>query len=213
MGGACSILGREIWEIKMIKTIIFDIGRVLVDWNWEEYLRGLFDGDTATAVGEAYFMHPDYNEFDRGVLSTEEILQRFIKTAPHLESEIRLCFSRMGETVVQREFSIPWIKELRAKGYQVLFLSNYSYQMRELNPEALSFVEYMDGGVFSCDVKKIKPDRDIFECIIEKYNLDPKECIFIDDNCNNIATANSIGIHGITFESYNQVREEMEKLL
>ncbi len=197
----------------MIKTIIFDIGRVLVDWDWEEYLRGLFDEDTAKAVGEAYFMHPDYDEFDRGVLSTEEILQRFIKTAPNLEEEIRLCFSRMGETVVQREYAIPLIKELKEKGYQVLFLSNYSYQMREFNPEALSFIEYMDGGVFSCDVKMIKPDREIFECILEKYNLTPDECIFIDDNRNNIATANGLGIHGIVFESYNQVREEMGKLL
>lgn len=197
----------------MIKTIIFDIGRVLVDWDWEEYLRGLFDEDTAKAVGEAYFMHPDYNEFDRGVLSTEEILQRFIKTAPNLEEEIRLCFSRMGETVVQREFAIPWIKELKEKGYQVLFLSNYSYQMRELNPEALSFVKYMDGGVFSCDVKFIKPDPDIYKCILDKYNLIPDECIFIDDNGDNIATAKSLGINAIQYLSFNQVREEMEKLL
>ena len=197
----------------MIKTIIFDIGRVLVDWDWEEYLRGLFDEDTAKAVGEAYFMHPDYNEFDRGVLSTEEILQRFIKTAPNLEREIRLCFSRMGETVIQREFVIPWIKELKEKGYQVLFLSNYSYQMREFNPEALSFVKYMDGGVFSCDVKMIKPDPEIYKCILDKYNLEPDECVFIDDNRDNIATAKSLGINAIQYLSYNQAREELEKLL
>lgn len=197
----------------MINTIIFDIGRVLVDWNWEEYLNNLFDKDTAKAVGKAYFLHPDYNEFDRGVLTTEEILQRFIKTAPDIEKEIRICFSRMGETVVQRDTAIPWIKELKERGYRVLFLSNYSYQMRELNPEALSFIEYMDGGVFSCDVKLIKPDPEIYKCILDKYNLNPNECIFIDDNRDNIDTAKSLGINAIQYITYNQVREEMEKLL
>lgn len=197
----------------MIKTIIFDIGRVLVDWNWEEYLNNLFDEDTAKAVGKSFFAHPSFPEFDRGVWSTEEVLERFISDAPQLKEEILYTFQRMGETIVPRETAIPWIKELKERGYQVLFLSNYCVPMLDKTRGKLEFLKYMDGGIFSCDVKMIKPDPDIYKCILDKYNLIPEECIFIDDMAENIAAAKSLGINAIQYLSYNQVREEMEKLL
>lgn len=198
----------------LIKTIIFDIGRVLVDWDWEDYLRRLFkDEETVLNMGKAFFANPVFVEFDRGVWTTEEILAKFIEGAPQYEEEIRLTFSRMGETIRQREFACSWITSLKARGYQVLFLSNYSTQMRSANPQALSFIEYMDGGVFSCDVKMVKPDRGIYECIIDKYNLSPEECIFIDDNAENIEAANEIGIHGIQYLDYEQATRDMERII
>lgn len=198
----------------MINTIIFDIGRVLVDWEWESFLSKSFtDEDTIHIVGKHFFENPLLVEFDRGVLSTEEVLNQCISSAPEYAKEIRIAFDNIGECVKQRDFAIPWIKNLKKEGYKILFLSNYSRHLRNSNPNALSFINYMDGGIFSCDVKMVKPDRNIYEKIIDKYNLIPKECIFVDDNIDNIRTANEIGIHGIQYITHEQVVAEMKKLL
>lgn len=199
----------------MIKTVIFDIGRVLVDWDWENFVKKLYpdDEEKATAVGRSFFAHPCFVEFDRGVWQTREVLDKIIGDAPEYKDEILYTFSRMGETILVRDTTIPWIKSLKEQGLNVLYLSNYSVPMRDLSREKLKFTDYMDGGVFSCDVKMVKPDRNIYEYIIKKYGLVPEECIFIDDMEDNIATAINLGIHGIRYVTYEQAKSDMEKII
>ena len=58
----------------MVKNIIFDIGQVLVNYDWRGYIRSLgYEGETAERIGRAMFAAPDWNELDRGVLSQEEV--------------------------------------------------------------------------------------------------------------------------------------------
>lgn len=198
----------------MIKTIIFDIGRVLVDFEPEKYLKSLYgDSDTAREVMRAYFSPEMHSELDRGVMDTEDIVRSCVTKAPEYETEIRRAFADMGKCITQREFAIPLIESLKKRGFQVLYLSNYSAHVKNLTAEQLSFLPHTDGGVFSYEVKLIKPDRRIYEAIIEKYGLTPSECIFIDDNEQNIAMANEIGINGIVYKTYEQVISDMERII
>ena len=71
----------------------------------------------------------------------------------------------------------------------------------------------MDGGVFSCDVNWIKPEREIFNILLKKYNLKAEECVFLDDNKNNIEAASAMGFNTIPFEYYQQAHGELMSLL
>ena len=95
----------------------------------------------------------------------------------------------------------------------MLYLSNYSRYVMNLNPDVLDFLPLMDGGVFSCDVHLIKPDRRIYECIKEKYDLTPNECVFIDDIERNIDAAREFGFRAIQFITFEQAQKDLNDLL
>lgn len=188
----------------MIKTIIFDIGNVLMKFAWWPYVTSIFDEETAKIVSEAIWRDGYWNEFDRGVMTEEEIHEKMVACAPEYEKEIHIALDNVARCMHKFDYSISWIQDLKEKGYQVLYLSNYSNYLMRMKPEVLDFLPYMDGGVFSCDVKVIKPDKVIYSKICEKYDLNPSECVFIDDNQVNIEAANDFGIHGIWFEGYEK---------
>ena len=81
------------------------------------------------------------------------------------------------------------------------------------NPDVLDFLPLMDGGVFSCDVKLIKPDRRIYECITQKYNLIPNECVFIDDIERNVKAAKDFGFNAIQFMTLEQAQRDLNAML
>ena len=119
----------------------------------------------------------------------------------------------MHEIPKEMPYARQWIAELKQKGFGVYYLSNYSVFLREACPEALEFTKTADGGVFSCDVQLIKPDRAIYAALCEKYHLNPAECLFVDDNPKNIAAAKAFGMQTVLFESYEKQYPEIMKLL
>lgn len=188
----------------MIRTVIFDIGNVLVKFDWKTYVYGVFDKKTADVLAEAIWKSGHWEEFDRGVLNDAEIIKRMENAAPEYKNEIHMVMEHVGEFLAQYDYTKSWIRELKENGYNVLYLSNYGEFQMERNPQVLDFVPLMDGGVFSCHVKLIKPDPAIYAIMCEKYNLNPRECLFIDDNAANIAAAKEFGLHAVLFEGYEK---------
>lgn len=197
----------------MIKNIVFDIGYVLIDFDWPSYLRTMYDEETAARVGNAMFMSGSWQELDRAVLSVDEILERFYSVEPELRHEIRQAFDRIGECIGHRDWAIPLVDSLRDRGYAVYFLSNMSEHVIDSDPEAFEFTAHMDGGVYSCDVKLIKPDPAIYECLTDKYGLIPEECLFIDDHRENIAAAKQLGWKGIVYRDHEQFCADLDQAL
>ena len=95
----------------------------------------------------------------------------------------------------------------------MIFLSNYSYQAIEANRQVLDFIPLMDGGVFSCDVRMIKPEPGIYRYLTDKYGLVPQECVFLDDKRTNAEAAEALGMKAIVFRNYAEAREELERML
>lgn len=194
----------------MIKNIIFDVGKVLVEWDCDSAFRQLgFDEKTLNAVAEATVRSDDWAEYDRSLYSTKEELARFLKKAPEYEKEIRLFWDNIGLPVYQYDYARPWIRDLKSKGYRIYILSNYSQWTYENTQEALSFLEDVDGRVFSFEVHQIKPEPKIYRSLLDKYQLDPKECVFIDDRAENTEAAEAFGIHTICFTSKEAAEEEL----
>ena len=131
----------------MIRNIIFDIGNVLTDFRWKEFLEDKgFDEEMVGRIARASVLNPLWNEIDRGVWEEEKLLREFVKMDPEIEAEIRRAYGNVNGMVTKREYAVPWIKELKAKGYRVYYLSNFSYKAYVECRDALDFLPYTDGG-------------------------------------------------------------------
>lgn len=197
----------------MIRNIIFDVGNVLVEYSWERMLEALhITGKAYDAVAKATALSPMWNELDRSLLSDEEILQGFINNAPEYEREIRLVWDNIPESIHCYDYSVEWVRKFRKKGYKTYILSNYSKRGYEVTKQELPFVADMDGVLFSYEVKLVKPEPEIYQTLLEKFQLKPEECVFLDDNEKNIIAAREAGIHAIHFKNKEQAEEELAKL-
>lgn len=201
----------------MIKNIIFDIGNVLASFRWKDLFKELgFTGEAFDRIAAATVLHPTmWNEFDRSLMRDEEIIACCIERAPEYEAEIRLLFSKTELLVEEYVHSYDWMKSLKERGYKVYLLSNYGKTSFEAARDKgrLSFLPLVDGGVISYEVKIVKPEPGIYETLLEKYGLKAEECVFLDDRAENIAAARALGFHGIVVESYEQAKEELEKII
>ena len=113
----------------MIRNIIFDIGNVLTDYRWEGFLADKgFDAEMIKKIAKASIMHPLWAEYDRGTWTDEQVLAAFVKDAPELEKELHQAFENIAGMVTPRAYAIPWLQELKAKGYHVYYLSNFSHK-------------------------------------------------------------------------------------
>lgn len=197
----------------MITTIIFDIGNVLANFDWEKHYRTFgYDEEIFTRLAKATVLNPLWNEFDRGVMSDEEILQGFIDMDPEIEEEIREAVRDIGGMVIRNDYAIPWIQELQGNGYRCLYLSNFSERGHRECAAALDFIPYLDGGILSYQEKIIKPMPEIYQLLIDRYDLVPEECVFMDDTLRNLEAAEKFGIHTIHFKNKAQAVEELKKL-
>lgn len=196
-----------------ITTIVFDIGNVLADFCWEKHFRNICDSEEQfLRLAKATVMDDAWNQFDKGALSEEALLQIFIDNDPEIEELIRRMFENVSDTIETFDYTQAWIRDLKARGYRVLILSNFSEKAYRECGEKLSFVEEADGAVISYREKLIKPDQEIYELLIDRYGLTPAECVFLDDRQENIDGAKRAGMHGIVFTTKVAAGRELKKL-
>ncbi len=197
----------------MIKNVIFDIGNVLTDFRWAEFLADKgFSEEEVARIAKASVLTPVWAELDRGVWSFDEVMAGFIKNDPEIEEKLHKAFDDMTDIVTIRDYAVDWIKKLKEKGFSVYCLSNFSEKIERECKKGLVFREFMDGGLLSWNVKLIKPDPAFYQLLLDKYSLIPEESVFVDDLPANIEAGKKLGIHGIVFETPEQVWKELEAL-
>ena len=201
----------------MIKNIIFDIGNVLVHFRPLEVMAELgMNEDTVQAVADATIRSPLWCELDRGVIPEETVIQMMKQTAPdNYKDDVQTFFDKGRHLLVKSfDYSEDWLKSLKEKGYQIFLLSNYPQRFFEMHSKNnFTFMPYINGKIVSGYVKKIKPDIEIYNLLLDQYSLTPQECVFIDDVKENIEGAEKAGIHGIHFTNFEEVQSKLKTLL
>ena len=156
----------------MIKNIIFDIGNVLVTFDWEDLAReiGFTDDDIQILVERV--IGDRWDEFDRGVMPEDEALKYIQEVLPGLEDKFATLWYRIDEAIAVYPYVDGWMKNLKEEGYNIYLLSNFPKSLFEKeSKEKLTFLKFVDGKVISSFVKLIKPDREIYEYLLNQYNL------------------------------------------
>lgn len=197
----------------MIKNIIFDIGNVLMPFGYRPFFESFgYDKDIVERLSKATAQSPDWNELDRGVLSYEEVLERFIQNDPELEEIIYKVFADLHGILGVYDYTESWIAQLKEQGYGVYYLSNFFQKADEDCKDLMGFLELMNGGILSYKDKVTKPDAKIYQLLLERYGLKAEECVFLDDTEKNIIGARAVGMEGILFQDRMQAVTELQKL-
>ena len=197
----------------MIRNVVLDISNVMVDYDFKGFLAGKgFGTDMIKRLAKASIMSPYWDEFDKGLLTEEEAMNEFINIDPEIANELHIAFDSIEGMLLERDYAVEWVIDLKKRGYRVYYLSNYSKKAYTECNDTLEFTKYADGGILSFREGVIKPDPEIYNRLVERYNLIGEECVFIDDSAENVKTAVSLGWKGIVFESREQVEDELAKL-
>jgi 2-haloacid dehalogenase len=198
----------------MIKTVIFDLGGVLIDWNPDYLYKTIFDSEEEMKWFYDHICTPDWNEEQDAGRDLKEGTEILVKKFPEHEHNIRAYYSRWEEMLNGPiHDTVEIFKELKASNfYQILALTNWSHQTFPIALERFDFLHWFDGKVVSGEEKTRKPFLDIYEMVINRYNVDPASAVYIDDNARNLVPARELGMAAIHFKNPAQLREELKTL-
>jgi len=199
----------------MIKNIIFDLSGVLLNYDINNYLT--YIGLTKEEIKNykpLIWGSKEWLQGDLGAMTYEEITNSLVIKYPKYK-KIRYIMENKNNDLLlsEKEDTIKYLKELKEKGFKIYFLSNVSAWDLEYNMNKSNFFKLADGAVYSCDIKAIKPAKECYLSLLNKYNLVPEECIFIDDTKENIEAAKKLGIIGIHFDSLDRVKEKVNDII
>jgi len=198
----------------MIKNIIFDFGKVLVDYDFFHTIRRYFDNEADLQKFATLFTSIEFlNKCDREVIPFADLIKEEQAKHPDLAFQLQKFYEEYTQFVLGE---IPGMKELltqlKKEGFRLYGLTNWCSKVHEVMQQWDIF-NLLDGAVISSDEKLIKPDVAIYLRLCEKYGLLPEECVFTDDREENIKGAQQAGIQGILFLNATQFERELRQLL
>jgi len=187
-----------------IKTIIFDLGGVLIDWNPEYLYLDIFEGDRVKM--NAFFEQVctmDWNENQDAGYPLSKATEDRIALFPEYETLIKIYYRRweemLGEAITG---SVQILKKLiNDPKFRVVALTNWSAETFPVALKRFDFLHWFEGIVVSGTEKTRKPYPEIYQITLDRFNIAPSETLFIDDNLRNIKGAEAIGINGIHFST------------
>ena len=183
----------------MYKSIIFDIGGVLVDFDPKAYLVDrLCNAEMEEKVYDLTFGSEEWQLLDAGKLSRYDGNQRMLEhaRAEGCAFEVQGVLDDWMHILRPRLRMLELVRRLKSHGYCVYYLSNIPQDVLELLTERGVLAQF-DGGVASCEVQVNKPDPQIYKALLKKYQLKASECVFIDDRLENVQAAFALGFAGI----------------
>lgn len=196
----------------MIKNIIFDIGNVLLNFEPKVYVKSKISEDKVEEIYESIFKSEEWPMLDRGTITEEDAKANIINRKIENEEFINAVFENWYDMLLPIESSIEVLKKLKKNGYKVFYLSNFHLTAFKYVIKKHDFFELFDGGVVSYEENLIKPEKEIYEKIIHKYELQLNETVFIDDMKENVLAAMEQGLKGIILENPKDLIAQLEKL-
>ena len=195
------------------QTIIFDLGGVLVDWNPEYVFLNEFKGDRKKM--NWFFKNICTNEWneqqDGGKLISEATEER-IKLFPKYENLIKMYYGKWGNMLKgEINESVEILKKLKEMKFNLIALTNWSAETFPVALKRFDFLKLFSGIVVSGEIQMLKPFPEIYKYTLQKYNLNPRECIFIDDRPVNVMGGEKCGIDGIIFDTPKKLINSLKK--
>lgn len=188
----------------MIKAVIFDCFGVLVRGSLEPFIEKHFGTDPDNQKGIRHLDHLA----SRGVLTEAQYLEKVAEitglTAEQVDAEL--------DQNPANEPLFTYIRDELKPSYKIGFLSNaYDNWLDDLfTPQQQ---QLFDSVVLSYDVRLAKPDPRIYRLAAERLQLEPEQCVFVDDIAEYCETAKVVGMHAVQYKSFDQFKTELETIL
>ena len=195
-----------------IKVIIFDLGKVIVDFD---HIRICTKLSKQSPFGPDRIRDIIFNSgleasFDMGIISPENFYLS-VKKKARLEININV-FQEIWTKIFTLNPEIEELISLLKNKYGMLCLSNTNSWHFEYCMQKFHVLKHFDSFILSYKVGKTKPDRTLFEEAIKKAATLPDECVYIDDVPKFVETASKLGINGIHFRTVRKLKKELSDL-
>lgn len=196
-----------------INNIVFDLGRVLIDWRPEVYMKKHFSEDIATFFWKNIFNSEEWNLMDKGELTEEQLWNLFSQRYSNYIYYINHMKEKVPELLIPIRDNIKMLPALKRYGYKLYVLSNFSSMNFDYVYKKFEFFNIFDGIVISSHVHSVKPELEIYEFLIQKFNINPSESLFIDDKLENIESAQRLKFNVIHLTNSKELKSRLEEFL
>lgn len=200
----------------MIKNVVFDYGQVLIHFE-PEYMasRYITDEEDLKLATPIIFDRAYWDRLDDDTITDEEVVAGFCSRLPErLHEKAKKVYDNWMYNNPEVEGMKELISYVKEKyGAKTYLLSNISKTFAKRSGD-FPVLKMLDGCVFSGECKMAKPNRDIFEHLLEKFDISAGETVFIDDNENNVKMAESVGIKTFMFKmNVDELKKWLDSVL
>lgn len=197
----------------MIRNIVFDMGNVLLRFDPELFVSRLdvSEEDRELLLKEV-FGSPLWAQLDQGMAGEVQALLAMCRRLPPRLHACAAALLNWWQEILPIPGMEGLIRELKEQGYGLYVLSNAPVNLH-LYFSNIPGAQYMDGLVVSADHKMVKPQRELYEVLLNRYRLTGGECFFIDDMAANVEGAKAAGLQGTVFTGdVQKLREDLKKV-
>jgi 2-haloacid dehalogenase len=190
--------------------VVFDLGAVLLDWDPRYLYRKLFDDNAEMEYFLNVICTREWHHAHNLGEDAYESCERLAALHPNYRDKI-LAWATRGEEMLagQIDDTVALLKLVKSKGIPCYTLTNMEARAFSSRRERFEFIKWFDGFVVSGYERIGKPDPRFFAILFRRYNLDPRQCIFIDDRPRNVAVARELGMNSIQYVSAAELRLEL----
>ena len=186
----------------MIKTIIFDLGGVVITLAQQQAVErfkalGLEDAEQRL---DSYTQSGIFGDLEHGLISDEDFRRELSVLLGHEVTHEECAYAWQGYALEVPQRNLDALQRLCEEGYRILLLSNTNpYMMEWVESEAFDgnghpVSYYFDHCYLSYQMKLMKPSEEIFREVLHQERLIASECLFVDDGPRNVAAASRLGL-------------------
>lgn len=192
----------------MKQAVVFDLGNVLVRFCPDFFLNKIFTDQKVIEACKKLYFTDLWNQFDQGLVTKEDLIEIGLKTYPNYRLEFEKMFASWFAYVQPIPSSMDVLETLKQRGVFIYFLSNIPKDCFDYFTKTYAWFK-ADKGVFSFAEKLCKPDLKIYQLLIDRYQLNPKDCVFVDDRLENIEAAKQLGFSVVHCTDVTKLSEEL----
>lgn len=194
--------------------IIFDLGRVLVEFDFKKVVRNLkrYTFKTEKDIHAFFRQTPLWDEFERGQVIPKDFFKK-------LQKELRLeglTFEAFvpiwNEIFTEKPDTVAILRKLRGR-YRLALLSNVNTLHWDYLLDRHLFMHWFNHPIASCLVGRRKPDSEVYRLTLRRAGVSPQRAVFIDDMSEHIAAAQALGICAYRFHNAPQLRLDLDGIL
>ena len=184
----------------MVKNVVFDLGNVLLNFNSDKIIADhVKDDELHQQISANIFESEEWILLDRGTITAKEATKRFIERMPQNEKLIKEIMENWKQYLTPINENVEVLNNLAQKPINLYVLSNFHKEAFEEVYKKYDFFNHFDGLIISYREKTVKPEKEIYEKLITRFNLKPETTLFIDDSQRNIEAAQKMGFKTIYF--------------
>ena len=195
------------------KNIVFDIGNVILEWQPEHILKSVFSVGNIPALMKKTFLSPEWRAYDEGMLSTKDLKEQVALNIGCSNTAMEALLQNVVVALRPIPEMVDLLNNLKQEGHNLYALTNMPADIFRPLFEEHQFWHLFTDIAVSAHLKMAKPNKEIFEYLLDKNKLVASECIFLDDAKANISTAKELGFQTIKVINSQQAIDDLMTLL